>query len=115
VGAGQPDRDHDAQEQQAGDGGDARQPDPVPEPALHDQPEGVPAAHPEHEQAGDPGPQLAGGPELADRAGAREHGQVDEPEHGDRRHGQRERRGQPVQHGRRADGQQGRDQQPPPA
>ncbi|MGH2816456.1 MAG: hypothetical protein ACRDLC_15005, partial [Actinomycetota bacterium] len=83
MGAGQPDRDHDAHEQQAGDGGDGRQPDPVPEPALHDQPEGVAATHPQHEQAGDPGSQLARGPELADGAGAREHQQVDEAEHGD--------------------------------
>jgi hypothetical protein len=75
----------------------------------------VAAAHPEHEQAGDAGPQLARGPQLADGAGAREHGQVDEAEHGDRGHGQREGRGQAVQHGRRPDQQQGRDQQPAPA
>ncbi|HKO83814.1 MAG TPA: hypothetical protein VJ140_04450, partial [Actinomycetota bacterium] len=58
------------------------------------------ATDPEHEQAGDAGPQLARGPELADGAGARQHGQVDEAEHGDRGHGQGEGRGQPVQDGR---------------
>ncbi|HJU01428.1 MAG TPA: hypothetical protein VJ966_09510, partial [Actinomycetes bacterium] len=72
------------------------------------------AADPEHEQAGDAGPQVPGGPELADGAGAREHGQVDEAEHGDRDHGQGEGGGQPVEHGRRPDQHQGHDQQPAP-
>jgi hypothetical protein len=75
----------------------------------------VPAADPEHEQAGDAGAQPARGPQLADGAGARQHGQVDEAEQGDRDHGQREGRGQPVEDGRWPDQQQGRDEQPAPA